>query len=71
MTIYNLTLKFSLACELAYCIRAQIVKHRILARREKQTAGEASAFSMLHAGFLLGVFFYPEDGGSMFLRNVG
>jgi hypothetical protein len=23
------------------------------------------------ACFLLGVFFYPEDGGEMFLRNVG
>jgi hypothetical protein len=26
---------------------------------------------MLHAGFLLGVFFDPEDGGDMFLRNFG
>jgi hypothetical protein len=24
-----------------------------------------------HAGFLLGLFFDPEDGGNMFLRNVG
>jgi hypothetical protein len=23
-----------------------------------------------HAGFLLGLFFDPEDGGDMFLRNV-
>jgi hypothetical protein len=23
------------------------------------------------AGFLLGIFFHPEDGGDMFLRNVG
>jgi hypothetical protein len=23
------------------------------------------------AGFLLGLFFDPEDGGDMFLRNVG
>jgi hypothetical protein len=23
-----------------------------------------------HAGFLLGLFFDPEDGGNMFLRNV-
>jgi hypothetical protein len=25
----------------------------------------------LHAGFLLGLFFGPENGGDMFLRNVG
>jgi hypothetical protein len=25
----------------------------------------------LHAGFLLGLFFDPEDGGNMFLRNIG
>jgi hypothetical protein len=24
-----------------------------------------------HAGFLLGLFFDPEEGGNMFLRNVG
>jgi hypothetical protein len=24
-----------------------------------------------HAGFFLGLFFDPEDGGDMFLRNVG
>jgi hypothetical protein len=26
---------------------------------------------MLHAGFLFGFFFGPEDGGSGFLRNLG
>jgi hypothetical protein len=25
----------------------------------------------VHVGFLLGLFFEPEDGGDMFLRNVG
>jgi hypothetical protein len=26
---------------------------------------------LLHAGFLLEFFFDPEDGGDMFLQNVG
>jgi hypothetical protein len=26
---------------------------------------------MLHAGFLLGLFFDLEDGGNIFLQNVG
>jgi hypothetical protein len=30
-----------------------------------------SAYYLLHAGFFLGLFFDPEDGGDMFLRNVG
>jgi hypothetical protein len=33
----------------------------------KQVTSKAS----FHAGFLLGLFFDPEDGGDMFLRNVG
>jgi hypothetical protein len=30
----------------------------------------SSACYLLYAGFLLGLFFDPEDGGNMFLRNV-
>jgi hypothetical protein len=25
---------------------------------------------LLHARFFLGLFFYPEDGGDIFLQNV-
>jgi hypothetical protein len=27
-------------------------------------------FYLLHAGFLLSLFLYPEEGGDMFFRNV-
>jgi hypothetical protein len=30
-----------------------------------------SRATCFHAGFLLSLFFDPEDGGDMFLRNVG
>jgi hypothetical protein len=29
------------------------------------------AIYLTHAGFLLGLFFYTENGGDMFLRNIG
>jgi hypothetical protein len=32
---------------------------------------QAELATCFHAGFLLGLFFDPEDGGNMFLRNVG
>jgi hypothetical protein len=39
----------------------------------KQAASTARVLlaTSFHAGFLLGLFFDPEDGGDMFLRNVG
>jgi hypothetical protein len=30
-----------------------------------------SVCHLIHAGFLLGLFFDPEDGGDMFLLNIG
>jgi hypothetical protein len=32
---------------------------------------QSSACYLLHAGFLLDLLFDPEDGGDMFLQNVG
>jgi hypothetical protein len=40
----------------------------ILPPSSEQTS---STCYLLHAGFLLGLFFDPKDGGNMFLRNVG
>jgi hypothetical protein len=35
------------------------------------TTYKALLATCFHAGFLLGILFDPEDGGDMFLRNVG
>jgi hypothetical protein len=35
-----------------------------------QVANGASACYVLHAGFLLGIYFDPEDGGDIFPQNV-
>jgi hypothetical protein len=35
------------------------------------TPCRALLVTCFHAGFLLGLFFGLEDGGDMFLRNVG
>jgi hypothetical protein len=32
---------------------------------------QSSACYLLYSGFLLGFFFDPEDGGDIFLQNVG
>jgi hypothetical protein len=37
---------------------------------EQETSVKAGG-EQSSAGFLLGLFFDPEDGGDMFLRNVG
>jgi hypothetical protein len=33
--------------------------------------GEVLLATYLHAGFMLSLFFDPEDGGEMILQNVG
>jgi hypothetical protein len=34
-------------------------------------AGPIKKIGCFQAGFFLGLFFVPEDGGSIFLRNIG
>jgi hypothetical protein len=37
-----------------------------------KVGGKISLFTTcFQTGFLLDLFFYPEDGGHMFLRNAG
>jgi hypothetical protein len=40
-------------------------------RRVSQARNQNSACCLLYGGFLLGLLFYPEDGGDMFLGNNG
>jgi hypothetical protein len=37
----------------------------------QQAEPDGSACYLLHAGFLVGLFFNPEDGGDMFLQYIG
>jgi hypothetical protein len=37
---------------------------------EKEISMKHIAFYLLHAGFLLGLFFDPEDGGTMLLQYI-
>jgi hypothetical protein len=53
-----------------YSVDKQLTFRRNLARNERET-GSTRSFSLSRASFLLGLIFDPEDGGDMFLRNVG
>jgi hypothetical protein len=39
------------------------------ARKQLEEGNKQS--NSLYPGFLLGLFFYPEDGSDLFLRNLG
>jgi hypothetical protein len=39
--------------------------------QNKRMGNQKGCKYLLHAGFFLGLFFEPEDGGYMFIRNVG
>jgi hypothetical protein len=36
----------------------------------KKSARRRYCFYWLHVGFFVELFFYPEDGGDMFLQNI-
>jgi hypothetical protein len=39
--------------------------------KPNRISARSSACYLLHDGFLIGIFFVPEDGGDMYLRNAG
>jgi hypothetical protein len=39
-------------------------------RKAAWSMQQSTACHLLHAGFLLALFFDPEDGGDMFLQNI-
>jgi hypothetical protein len=46
-------------------MRNMLLEHRVVWRK-----ASSSFCYLIHAGFLLGLIFAPEDGGYMFLRNI-
>jgi hypothetical protein len=50
-----------------YRLHSQVPK-KSQARKKSESRWQVKLSS---AGFLLGLFFYPEDGGDMSLRNIG
>jgi hypothetical protein len=49
-----------------------LLKYDTMYSVERQQTFETNSYCyLLHAGFLLGFFFNPEDKGDKFLQNVG
>jgi hypothetical protein len=53
-----------IAARVCMCIYIKILKLQVASR-------VCCACYLLHAGFVLGLFFDPEDVGEIFFRNVG
>jgi hypothetical protein len=43
----------------------------IMERNLADEKAKSFAYYLLHAGYLFGLFFDPEDGGNVFLQNIG
>jgi hypothetical protein len=58
----------------SFSLRPLGFSRRISHERKQHEAGSKQSmlhiFSLLHAAVLLGLFFDPEDGANIFLRNV-
>jgi hypothetical protein len=64
---------YLLGCNTVESIGSQLTFQRNMSppsSQSKNTPSKSSDYYLLHAGFLLGLFFNPEDGGDMFLQNV-
>jgi hypothetical protein len=61
-----------LGCSAVYLFESQPTFRRYMPPPSSGSKNKSSKkSSMLHAGFLRGLFFDSEDGGDMFHRNIG
>jgi hypothetical protein len=73
-------MKNSIFWDITPCSTLKVSQHfggtcrlHLQGRRMMQARNQDSACNLLQAGFLLGLFFDPEDGGDLFFffRNIG